>query len=79
MATESILIVDDEREIADLLEVYLKNENYAIHKFYNPMDALAYITKEPVSLAILDVMMPGWMALPCVRRYGRNIRFPSLC
>ena len=43
MATESILIVDDEREIADLLEVYLKNENYAIHKFYNPMDALALV------------------------------------
>lgn len=43
------------REIANLLEVYLKNENYDVRKFYNQMDALAYAVKEPVSLAILDV------------------------
>ena len=56
--SETIVIVDDEQEIADLLEVYLKNESYVVRKFYNPLDALACIEKEPVSLAILDVMMP---------------------
>lgn len=34
--SETILIVDDEKEIADLLEVYLKNENYQVRKFYRP-------------------------------------------
>ena len=57
--SETIVIVDDEQEIADLLEVYLKNESYVVRKFYNPLDALACIEKEPVSLVILDVMMPG--------------------
>ena len=31
--SEKILIIDDEQDIADLLEVYLKNENYVVHKF----------------------------------------------
>ncbi len=31
---DSILIVDDEREIADLVELYLQNENYSVFKFY---------------------------------------------
>ena len=33
--SETIVIVDDEQEIADLLEVYLKNESYVVRKFYN--------------------------------------------
>ena len=45
--SETIVIVDDEQEIADLLEVYLKNESYVVRKFYNPLDALACIEKEP--------------------------------
>ena len=32
---EKILVVDDEKEIADLLEFYLKNDNYIVHKYYN--------------------------------------------
>ena len=38
--SEQILIVDDEKEIADLIEVYLKNDGYTVHKFYNGLDAL---------------------------------------
>ena len=40
---ESVLIVDDEKEIADLIEVYLKNDGYTVHKFYNGLDALECI------------------------------------
>ena len=39
--SEKILIVDDEKEIADLEEVYLKNEGYQVFKFYNAAEALA--------------------------------------
>ena len=39
----NVLIVDDEKEIADLVEVYLKNENYNIYKFYNSEEALKCI------------------------------------
>lgn len=55
---ENILIVDDETEIADLIEVYLKNDGYTVHKFYNGTDALKCIASQKMDLAILDVMLP---------------------
>ncbi len=55
---ENILIVDDEKEIADLIEVYLKNDGYTVYKFYNGMEALQCIEKQNIDLAILDVMLP---------------------
>ncbi len=55
---ETIMIVDDEKEIADLIEVYLKNDGYSIRKFYTGTDALACIQSEKIDLAILDVMLP---------------------
>ena len=55
---QKILVVDDEREIADLVELYLKNEGFAVRKFYNATDALACVRTEELDLAILDVMLP---------------------
>lgn len=54
----NILIVDDEKEIADLVEIYLKNENYNVYKYYSSKDLLKNIDKLEIDLAILDVMMP---------------------
>ena len=56
--SEKILIVDDEYDIADLLEVYLQNENYVVYKFYSAQKALECIEKEEIDLAILDIMLP---------------------
>ena len=56
---ERILVVDDEIEIANLIEVYLKNENYEILKCYTADVALNYIDTEQIDLAILDIMLPG--------------------
>ncbi len=55
---ETILIVDDEKEIADLIELYLKNDGYDVKKFYSGIEALSYAEKNAVDLAILDVMLP---------------------
>ena len=55
---ENILIVDDEKEIADLIEVYLKNDGYTVYKFYCGADALNCIASQKMDLAILDVMLP---------------------
>jgi len=56
---EKILVVDDEKDIADLIEVYLQNENYAVFKFYTAEDALRCIETQDLDLAILDIMLPG--------------------
>ncbi len=55
---ETILVVDDEKEIADLIEVYLKNDGYNVYKFYNGVDALKCIESQKIDLAVLDVMLP---------------------
>ena len=53
----TILIVDDEKEIADVVELYLQNE-YHVLKFYAGQDALDCIESTRIDLAILDVMLP---------------------
>ena len=53
------MVVDDEKEIADLIELYLKNENYQVHKFYRADAALECLKRMPMDIALLDVMMPG--------------------
>lgn len=56
--SDRILIVDDEAEIADLIEVYLSNENFTVFKFYSAAEALECINKTELDLAILDIMLP---------------------
>ena len=53
-----VLIVDDEKEIADLVEIYLENDGYQVYKFYNGEDALNCIHNNDIDLAILDIMLP---------------------
>jgi len=48
--SEKILIIDDEQDIADLLEVYLKNENYVVYKFYCATDAMSCIESGDIDL-----------------------------
>ena len=68
----SILIVDDEKEIADLVEVCLKNEGFSVLKFYEPQKALDMIKQnKEIELAVLDVMMPqidGFSLLSEIRK-----------
>lgn len=75
---DKILIVDDEREIADLVEVYLKNENYRVFKAYNGTDALACVARESLSLAILDVMLPDMDGFALCQKIRENHLFPII-
>jgi len=54
----TILIVDDDKDIVALLELYLKNEGYKIFKGYDGEEALKIIDQQSIDLVILDVMMP---------------------
>src|SRR5690554_1784714 len=74
----NILVVDDEREIADLIEVYLKNENYGVHKFYNGKDALNCIDNEKLDLAILDVMLPDTDGFSICQKIREKHNFPVI-
>ena len=75
---EKILIVDDEQEIADLVALYLQNENFTVFKHYNALDALDCIRSETPDLAILDVMMPDMDGLELCRNIREQYRYPVI-
>ena len=77
MQTE-ILVVDDEQEIADLVELYLGNEGYAVRKFYSAQEALASGLENPPELAVLDVMMPELDGFTLCRRLREKYTFPII-
>ena len=74
----NILIVDDEVAIADLVEVYLKNEGYQVYKFHNAHDALACVAARPLDLAILDVMLPDMDGFTLCQTIRQQHLFPIL-
>ena len=77
MSTD-ILVVDDEIAIADLVEVYLKNEGYTVHKYHNAADALACVARTRLDLAILDVMLPDMDGFTLCQRIREKHLFPIL-
>ena len=74
----NILVVDDEKEIADLIELYLKNENFNVYKFYDAQEALACIHFIKLDLAILDVMIPEIDGFEICRRIREQYHFPVI-
>ena len=78
MERKRILIVDDEKEITDLLEVYLKSEGYIVYKFYCGKDALDCMEKEQIDLAILDVMLPDIDGFTICRKIREKHYFPVI-
>ena len=75
---ERILVVDDEQEIADLVEVYLRNENYDVRTFYSAQDALACVESERIDLALLDVMLPDMSGFLLCKQLRERYNFPIL-
>ena len=75
---ENILVVDDEKEIADLIEVYLKNDGYTVFKFYNGTDALRCIEETDLDLVILDVMLPDIDGFQICRKIREKFYYPII-
>ncbi len=73
----NILIVDDEKEIADVVELYLQNE-FNVLKFYTGEDALACIDNTKIDLALLDVMLPDIDGLTILRKIREKHTFPVI-
>lgn len=74
----NIMIVDDETAIADLVEVYLKNEGYQVFKCYNGQDALHCVSHQPLDLAILDVMLPDLDGFSLCQKIRQDHLFPII-
>ncbi len=74
----NILVVDDEPEIADLVEVYLKSEGFTVFTCGTAADALSCVKETPLDLAILDVMLPDMSGFTLCGEIRKEHRFPVL-
>ena len=75
---DRIIVVDDEREIADLIGLYLENDGYEVHKFLNGADALSFVEKCEPALAVLDVMLPDTDGFALLRKMREKHDFPII-
>ena len=74
----NILVLDDEKEIADLVELSLKDANFNIYKFTNSKDAIKCINSTPLDMAILDVMLPDIDGFSICKKIREKYNFPIL-
>ena len=69
----NILICDDDKDIVDAIEIYLKNEGYKVYRAYDGEEAIRILKAEDIQLLIMDVMMPkldGIHATLKIREYS---------
>lgn len=74
-----ILVVDDDKEIVELLSIYIKNEGYEVEKAYNGKEAMTKIMTTPdIDLMVLDVMMPKMDGIEVVKALRKDSQMPVL-
>ena len=78
MAETNILVVDDEQEIADLVEIYLVSDGYKVFKAPNAQDGLDILNKEDIHLCLLDIMMPGMNGLEMCKKIRETNNIPII-
>ena len=75
----NILVLDDEKEIADLVELYMKSQNYNVFKFYDSKAAIECINNQKIDFAILDVMIKDINGFEICKRIRENgMNFPII-
>ena len=78
ISDKKIVIVEDEKEILDLLNLYLGNEGFEVISFSSSEGVLEYINANIVDLAILDVMVPGTDGFTILRKIRERWFFPVI-
>ncbi len=74
----NILVVDDEKEIADVIELYLQNDQYTVYKFYTGEEALECIKTTKIDLAILDILLPDIDGFEILKQIRESYTFPVI-
>lgn len=73
-----ILVADDDKEICDLLEIYIKNEGFEVEKAYDGQEVLNKVKHLDIDCLILDVMMPKKSGLEVVKEIRKDSSLPIL-
>lgn len=75
---DTVIVVDDEREIADLIGLYLENDGYEVHKALSGAEALSFIEKSEPALAVLDIMLPDIDGFALLKKIREKHGFPVI-
>jgi len=78
MKTERILIVEDDKEIRQGVEIYLKSQGYEVFQAADGIEGLEIIQKEVIHLAIVDVMMPRMDGITMTMKARKDYDFPII-
>lgn len=78
MPQSNILVVDDEKEIADLVEIHLVSDEFVVFKANNAKDGLDILEKEDIHLVILDIMMPGMSGTEMCKKIRETRNIPII-
>ncbi|MHA6529324.1 response regulator [Paenibacillus sp. BAC0078] len=78
MEQYSILIIDDEQEIVELIEIYLVNEGYRVFTAFNGTEGLDILNHQKIDLVVLDIMMPGIDGMETCRRIRQTMNLPII-
>ena len=73
-----ILVVEDDKEIRDGIEIFLKSQGYQVHKAADGMEGLAVIESNEIHLAIVDIMMPRMDGVTMTMKLRENYDFPVI-
>lgn len=73
-----ILVLDDEKEIAEVIALYLKNERYEVTLAYTGREALKKIEEDVPDLALLDVMLPDVDGFRVLQKIREKYKFPVI-
>jgi DNA-binding response OmpR family regulator len=74
----TVLIVDDEKEIVELLRIFLENEQYHVLEASNGQEAWRILQQESVDLALIDLMMPLMDGYQLISRIRENLKLPII-
>lgn len=74
----TVLVTDDDQDIRDGIEIYLKNEGYNVLKAKDGKEALEILSKNEVHLIILDIMMPNLDGIQATFRIREERNIPII-
>lgn len=76
--TANILMVDDDQEIAELVEIYLRDENFNVTTASSGEEVLELLKTQSFDLAILDIMMPGMNGYELMAEIRKTLNIPII-
>lgn len=75
---QNVLVCDDDKEIVEAIEIYLKQEGINVFKAYNGLDALEIVSNNEIHAAIIDIMMPVMDGIQCTMKIREQSSIPII-